>query len=273
LVPPAQQSALSRSAEQMGSIARNDPNNIFNALTLRMGQLELNQTLTSNWLTLWQNRITSQIKVLNSTQNDTAQRLRGVHTEVSALQTALSQVREIYDFISEQRQRLGQEADSVNSSVSALQRELRQLASDNAETKRQFAAQLEAMQATRHFELACCVLLTLGLALAFFLACTPQPSQPAHRHTRHATGVVVEHTSNGQYGAHQDSAGSESDDDPSFALPDPIAQQERRSSTGWPGSLDLWGRSRAASDTRRARIPQIHSMPQGVFTSLRRTQS
>ena len=62
---------------------RNDPNNIFAALTSRMGTLELNQSLINNWLTLWQTNIKEKFKLINETQADVKSRVKAAQAELN----------------------------------------------------------------------------------------------------------------------------------------------------------------------------------------------
>ena len=48
----------------------NDPNNIFAVLTGRMGALELNQSLTNNWLTVWQNQTGERLRKLTASHEE-----------------------------------------------------------------------------------------------------------------------------------------------------------------------------------------------------------
>ena len=80
-LPPSQAAALR---------AANDPNNIFSALTKRMGTLEINQTLINTWISLWEGQISAKLKNLSATQNATQNKLRSVQQNVSGTQAALS---------------------------------------------------------------------------------------------------------------------------------------------------------------------------------------
>ena len=76
-LPPSQAAALR---------AANDPNNIFSALTKRMGTLEINQTLINTWISLWEGQISAKLKNLSATQNATHTKLRGVQANLSSTQ-------------------------------------------------------------------------------------------------------------------------------------------------------------------------------------------
>ena len=82
-VPVGRLDQVGRGETSLPGIARNDPNNIFNALTNKMRDLELNQSLINNWLTLWQNQTTKKMKTANATQEEGLARLRGVQTNVT----------------------------------------------------------------------------------------------------------------------------------------------------------------------------------------------
>ena len=72
---------------------RNDPNNIFAALTSRMGKLELNQSLINNWLTLWQNQIATKLKQLNATHDELKGKLRNMQANVSGAMVVLQDLK------------------------------------------------------------------------------------------------------------------------------------------------------------------------------------
>ena len=76
-LPPSQAAALR---------AANDPNNIFSALTKRMGTLEINQTLINTWISLWEGQISAKLKNLSATQNATHTKLRAVQANLSSTQ-------------------------------------------------------------------------------------------------------------------------------------------------------------------------------------------
>ena len=80
-LPPSQAAALR---------AANDPNNIFSALTKRMGTLEINQTLINTWISLWEVQISAKLKNLSAMQNATHTKLRSVQANVSASQERMS---------------------------------------------------------------------------------------------------------------------------------------------------------------------------------------
>ena len=80
-LPPSQAAALR---------AANDPNNIFSALTKRMGTLEINQTLINTWISLWEGQISAKLKNLSAMQNATHTKLRSVQANVSTTQERMS---------------------------------------------------------------------------------------------------------------------------------------------------------------------------------------
>ena len=80
-LPPSQAAALR---------AANDPNNIFSALTKRMGTLEINQTLINTWISLWEGQISAKLKNLSAMQNATHTKLRTVQANVSTTQERMT---------------------------------------------------------------------------------------------------------------------------------------------------------------------------------------
>ena len=185
--------ALGRSVEQLATIPRNDPNNIFNALTMRMGQLELNQSLINNWLTLWQNKINTKIKSLNATHEEALVRLRGMQSNVSAVQADLLDVASKQGLFTEERLAF-MESSGWNVSAASFEEQLRRVEGQYRESERRLRSELRSLQARHRIELVVCMLLCLGMSWFASVYC-----QANGRHSRRPHSRGSRWTSDGEH--------------------------------------------------------------------------
>ena len=152
-------------ADPLQAIARADPNNIFNALTKRLVTLELNQTLINNWLTIWQGQIGGRFKGLNVTQEEAAKRVRGLQVNVSAVQTALQEVRgEVQLALNRSREEGG--AEGAAAAMRELRAELAELAADATRRERNLRDEIQSLRVSHRLELMGCMLLSMFLSWA-----------------------------------------------------------------------------------------------------------
>ena len=149
-----------------------DPNNIFNALTQKMRNLELNQSLINNWLTLWQNQTTKKMKVANATQEEALGRLRAVQANVSEVQGRLGLVEEMVWTIHGAEFAVAHYGEAVERLEHVEGAMRAQQAAQRAQEER-WRRELAAVRTRHRLELLACAALCLGAA--WLLAARPRP--------------------------------------------------------------------------------------------------
>lgn len=163
----------------LAPLGRSDPNTIFSALTRRMGELELNQSLINNWLTLWQNQIVGKIKTLNATHEEAQRRLRGLQANVSATQLSIANLSAttgpgLAEQVA-QHARLLDDAVALNNSVGALETRLFDMLAVAQQNNQRLRHEVEMLQVSHRIELLCCMLLSLGLSWLVAANCIVPP--------------------------------------------------------------------------------------------------
>ena len=221
---------------------QNDPSNIFAVLTKRMAALELNQSLINNWLTLWQNQITTKIKLLNATQEEGGLRLKELQANMTSLTTGLQDLTSSQSSISELCvQERDNGTSSEDTSVSTLDRRVRELLLESEARETQLQIQLQSLQRNQRIELLCSMVLSFGLS-ALGAACLVLCSRERHRH--HAQNRRLSRDSG----------------DEDFRLPSTSSD----SSDEGLGSFELWRDATSHSPTaaaERALVPRTKSLP------------
>ena len=146
------------SASGLADRLRNDPNNIFAALTSRMGALELNQSLINNWLTLWQSQITTKLKQFNATHDDVKGRIRTMQGELGSATSALAELKarvddEGHGDLATRVRAVEESNERLSASVEAGLGDLRAMLNESARTEATLVAQLEEMQKHHRVEM------------------------------------------------------------------------------------------------------------------------
>ena len=164
-VPKVNAAAVTQrvASDPLQAIARSDPNNIFNALTRRLVELELNQTLINNWLTMWQGQIAARFKALNATNEEAAKRMRGVQANVSATQVGIQEARADVALVVN-RTIEADEAVGVARAVRTLEARIEQMSADAYSREAASRREISRLQASHRIELLGCMLFSLALS-------------------------------------------------------------------------------------------------------------
>ena len=155
---------------------RNDPNNIFAALTSRMGALELNQSLLNNWLTLWQNKINTRFKQLNATHDELKLKVRSVQANVSGAVATLGDLKlrldedgpgELGEKRREAQAHMLRGLEELGEGVRTLREQL------NATQQREqrLRVEVDRMRINHRIELMACMCLSLALSSLLAVHC------------------------------------------------------------------------------------------------------
>ena len=165
-----------KSSDVDAFLARNDPNSIFNTLQAKVIALELNNSLILDWLTLWKTQISAKIRVLNTTLNETTLQLRSSAAEVANLRTEMealtSENNKLRTFLEDR----GFEMDSQSSSgrnLAEVDELVSRLMHSQSQIDGRVAEELASFRLARRIELACTLLISLGLSCLIFFFCLP----------------------------------------------------------------------------------------------------
>ena len=154
------------------TLSRNDPSNIFNALTKRMGELEVNQTLINQWLTLWRSQIGAKVKTLNASQENVTKLLRAVQANVSAAAAAVDALTSTHGPSAvESYEAVVAENERISSTVSALEGRLLTQLADAQRHNARLEAELSMASLHHRLELLCCLLLSVSISLVLVALC------------------------------------------------------------------------------------------------------
>jgi len=152
---------------------RNDPNHIFNVLQSKMRQLELNQSLIHDWLVVWQMQIGAKLKGLNASTDAAAALGRSVQAHLAALETAQlalnATVSELGAAV--RRVELLELPRGDAASLGALEERLSRVAESQRKSELRLRLEMEAATRFHRIELACAILLSLGVSLIIFAFC------------------------------------------------------------------------------------------------------
>ena len=154
------------------TLSRNDPSNIFNALTKRMGELEVNQTLINQWLTLWRSQIGAKVKTLNASQENVTKLLRAVQANVSAAAAAVDALTSTHGPSAvESYEAVVAENERISATVSALEGRLLTQLADAQRHNARLEAELSMASLHHRLELLCCLLLSVSISLVLVALC------------------------------------------------------------------------------------------------------
>ena len=154
------------------TLSRNDPSNIFNALTKRMGELEVNQTLINQWLTLWRSQIGAKVKTLNASQENVTKLLRAVQANVSAAAAAVDALTSTHGPSAvESYETVVAENERISATVSALEGRLLTQLADAQRHNARLEAELSMASLHHRLELLCCLLLSVSISLVLVALC------------------------------------------------------------------------------------------------------
>jgi hypothetical protein len=177
---------------------RNDPNHIFNVLQSKMRQLELNQSLIHDWLVVWQAQIGSKLKGLNASAEAASTGARAAQASVAALgaeqQLLGSTVRELRTAISAMAPLFEQQLAGPAAPLVALEKRITRLSEAHLRAEHRLRGEMEAMALHHRIELACAIILSLGVSLIVFACCfshQPPGLSGGHRPIRIGGGSSV----------------------------------------------------------------------------------
>ncbi|KOO30287.1 hypothetical protein Ctob_006892 [Chrysochromulina tobinii] len=180
------------------ALMNKDPNSIFAVLSSRLGALELNQSITSDWLKLWQNQLVEKLRKLNASHVHHKDVVKGLQTETERLSLQVLELRSRFDEEGRgdvlQRVAAVEEASRNHSSnlteaVDGLFRQL--LATERRE--RQLRAEVDHMRLSHRIELMACMCLSLVLSSLLAVHCvTVKQQRSARRVATKAGGVGAE---------------------------------------------------------------------------------
>ena len=163
--PTAAPAAAAAPSRPVPPAIANDPNNIFGALTQRMGALELNQTLINTWISLWEGKVSSKMKNLSATQDEAGRKLLATQTNVNATQTALSELTAVLGVERlEQVSRDTADAVKLRENVSSIEAQLLHLLARHEESLARSQLELAELRISHRIELICCMLLSLAVS-------------------------------------------------------------------------------------------------------------
>lgn len=151
---------------------RNDPNNIFTVLQNKMRQLELNQSLIHDWLTVWQSQIGTKVKALNVSSRAQQLNVSSLQASVAAVEAEQAAMNATVEELRRACGSLLQQASAAEASPASDAAEVEErMAELQRQSELRLLRELESSRLNQRVELACAVLLSLGVSWIIFAFC------------------------------------------------------------------------------------------------------
>lgn len=222
---------------------------VVQALIRRITELELNQTLSHEWLKLWERQIGTKLKVIHTNLNDTSKQLRGIFGDLAELREGLEDARNKSDArLAEQVVELEVAGRRSSETMRAFEAQMIQLAADSKHRELRARRQVDTLVFSHRVELLCCMLLSITLSsvvAVFCLARVTRAPRASPQNSRQRGRPITASFSSA------DGEISESEDDDVFQLPSAARRPLSENDSDRLASAMVGERARSQSDEER----------------------